>query len=547
MKKKIFQKAIAGAVLWLALALLPAAIAQTSPPSSVPAPANPATPATLPTDINPLSPLGQVIRMLQSGVAESIILTYVTNATAPFDLTTDDVIYLNDLGAPTEIVTAMIQHDQQMSVPVSTSPPPSPPNQTQPPEDVTEDYFYGALAPYGTWVNLPGYGLCWQPCAGIYNADWTPYCTQGQWFYTDCGWYWMSNYSWGWCAFHYGRWFYVAQRGWCWWPNTTWAPSWVFWRYSGDYCGWAPLPPNCYYKQGAGLVFNGAVVPADFDFGMAANNFSFVPMANLCDPHPDRYRLATAQASEIFGRTKVLSAINSNDRTIVNDGIPVSRIAAVTGKMVRAYTIQASAAAAHGGRGEQVLADGRTLAINRPHFNVNAPAPLNQGVRPTPMQTQPVAHQAASITIYGNGNNSPSPNSQNNSVYYVQRSGQSGQMIPRVTTEGPQDYPTPARNYWTMPSEVPAPVNNEPGYASPRFKEHQSHKVPQVGNHREFNPTPEQNRDYNAPPQEVPPEKSHPGEQRENNAPHEESHSAQTPSRNAPPAQSAPSGQSHGR
>ena len=68
-----------------------------------------------------------------------------------------------------------------------------------------------------------------------------------------CGWYWMSDYSWGWAPFHYGRWFHHARFGWCWMPDTVWGPSWVTWRYSDDYCGWAPLPPGAIYRAGVGF------------------------------------------------------------------------------------------------------------------------------------------------------------------------------------------------------------------------------------------------------------------------------------------------------
>jgi hypothetical protein len=550
MNRIILKAAAAAMLLWLALPLLPKAAAQTSPsPSASPAPVNSVTPAVLPSDINPASPLGQVIRLLQSGVDESIILTYITNATAPFNLTTDDVIYLNDLGSPPEIVTAMIQHDQQMSIPVATAPPPPPPDQSLPPEQATEDYFYGALAPYGTWVNLPDYGLCWQPCANNYNSDWTPYCTQGQWVYSDCGWYWMSNYSWGWCTFHYGRWFQDAQRGWCWCPDTTWAPSWVFWRYSGDYSGWAPLPPHTYYQQGSGLMYNGAVVSTGFGFGLSAKLFTFVPSANFCDPHLDRHRLLLPQISEIFGHTKVLSNINSNERTIVNDGITPTKIAGITARPIPSYTIQAAATTTHGGRGEQVLADGRTLAIDRPYFNEDAPAALSQGIRPTPAQTQTSLHQIPPLVMYGNGNESPAPTYHNANVYYLQPGHPSGPPVPRVTTAGPQDHPaadTASRSYWTTPSETPVTANNQSALESPRLEEQQAHEVPPAGGSREFNHDEEPNRDYGAtheevPREDAPREESHPVEQRQDNPPPEESHSAPPPPPSAPPTQSSQS------
>ena len=73
-------------------------------------------------------------------------------------------------------------------------------------EDQNISYFYQALYPYGTWVDIDG-EWCWQPYAATVNGGWSPYCTNGYWTYTDCGWTWVSNYSWGWAPFHYGRWF----------------------------------------------------------------------------------------------------------------------------------------------------------------------------------------------------------------------------------------------------------------------------------------------------------------------------------------------------
>ena len=85
-----------------------------------------------------------------------------------------------------------------------------------------------------------------------------PYDTNGNWVYSEAGWTWVSNYSWGWAPFHYGRWFYDGGYGWMWRPGNEWAPAWVTWGQSGDYYGWAPLPPNTGYNwrleaQGSGL------------------------------------------------------------------------------------------------------------------------------------------------------------------------------------------------------------------------------------------------------------------------------------------------------
>ena len=36
----------------------------------------------------------------------------------------------------------------------------------------------------------------------------------------------------------------IERDGWFWIPGDEWAPAWVDWRYSNDYVGWAPLPPD---------------------------------------------------------------------------------------------------------------------------------------------------------------------------------------------------------------------------------------------------------------------------------------------------------------
>ena len=76
-------------------------------PASPPAPeitAVTATPATLPPNILPSSPLAQVVRLTQAGVDEGIILVYVTNSSRTFNLDADRIVYLSDLGVPTDVV-----------------------------------------------------------------------------------------------------------------------------------------------------------------------------------------------------------------------------------------------------------------------------------------------------------------------------------------------------------------------------------------------------------------------------------------------------------
>ncbi len=106
----------------------------------------------------------------------------------------------------------------------------------------TYQQFYDQLSPYGQWINYPGYGYCWVP--NQVPGDFSPYMTGGHWVYTDFGMTWVSDYPWGWAAFHYGRWFLDASYGWMWVPGYDWGPAWCMWGdYGGYYC-WAPFGPG---------------------------------------------------------------------------------------------------------------------------------------------------------------------------------------------------------------------------------------------------------------------------------------------------------------
>lgn len=424
-------------------------------------------PAALPMGIDSNSSLGQVVQMAQSGTDQKTILSYVKTSDAPFKLGASDIIYLNDLEVPTAVISAIIQHDKQLGVTTDiqiSNETPASPDALQKPQEVTESFFYSTLTPYGSWVNIPNYGICWQPCAGTYNADWTPYRTRGHWIYSDRGWYWVSDYSWGWCTFHYGRWFHDVHRGWCWWPNTTWASSWVFWRMSRNYCGWAPLPPNCIYREGTGLVYNSEAVTPDSDFGIGANSFTFVPMVKLFDSRLEHYRVK--QTSGIFRHSKVYNNISFNDGTIVNEGIPEKRIAGVTGVPTLSYTIQATPSITVGGeRGEQVPAKrGRTLAVNRPVFDGNAPADLNNGVQPSPQQDEPEVYHSMSQALQ------------------VRSEDQPKEQKPSLQTY----------SYWSVSAPEMPTVNHAPTFSPPKYKQNLPHIVPQSEGTREFRPSDQQ-------------------------------------------------------
>ena len=492
MKKTISFKLILS-FTFLAFVLMGDLLLQNASAQAQPAPAppginttsivpdNPTIPDTLPSNIDPNGPLAQVIRLVQAGVEQSVILAYVSNSSSLFNLDSDKIIYLNDIGAPKEIVTAMMQRDQQlkqMSVTAGTqTTPPSSTTEvaTEQPAVVTQNDFYDTLSPYGGWVNVEGYGMCWQPTVVIYNGDWQPYCDHGHWVYTNCGWYWVSDYSWGGTTFHYGRWFHHPRHGWCWWPDTTWGPSWVTWRYSGDYCGWAPLPPHAVFQSGVGIVFQGRNVSVGFDFGLNADVFTFVRTQDFCDPHPRRHRIGSGETGQIYSHATVLNNIGIRNNNIINTGIAPERITAVTRTPIRQVEIRETTTQVP--RGEQFTRDNRTLIVNRPNFVGTSVESLHQGVVPRPLQGAPNPSQNNFQRQPLNQNPHPAPG--------VSVPQTRSPEIPHVIGNGPQSRNTapspvvpPVRNPQVgAPVQTPAPNNynnDNKRFVSPRMQEQQT-------------------------------------------------------------------------
>jgi len=363
----------------------------------------------LPRSINPSPALSEVIRFTESGVDESVMLAYVTNSGNVFNLGADEIIYLNDIGVPSLVVTAMLQHDvmlrrnaaksdlataitpgNNLAETISTSSEaPAPEYATMPAPAGPIDYsgedsapappqeyddqsagFYDDLAPYGTWVDVGGYGRCWQPTVAVGNSDWRPYFDRGRWLSTDCGWYWLSDYSWGWAPFHYGRWFQHSRLGWCWTPDSVWGPSWVTWRYSNDYCGWAPLPPRAVFRPGFGFTFNGRSVAVNFNFGLKPASFAFIPFQHFHDSHLSHFALSHDQAGRAFGTTVGSTRIVTDHNRVVNNGLSPDHVAAVTHREIRPAVVREMSigiVSAGGTRGERLDPEGRTLMVYRPH------------------------------------------------------------------------------------------------------------------------------------------------------------------------------------
>jgi hypothetical protein len=326
--------------------------------------------AAPPANLSPA--LQEVVKLAQAHLGDDVITAYIKNSGASYALSADDIVYLKAEGVSQNVISLLLQRGSA-SAPMAPSgtasappPPPSqseaaapvapptenstpaPPPSAEPPEvgssapptapapapasepAVSFDYFQQQLSPYGAWVNVPGYGECWQPYGVAYG--WRPYYDNGYWVYTDAGLYWQSSYAWGAIPFHYGRWAYVGGYGWVWAPAYEYGPAWVFWRNSGDYAGWAPLPYGAVFVDG-GWGWHGHRYGADFDFGFGPSLFIFVGYGHLWEHDYHHYTLRGDELHIVF-RASAINRFHNDHGRFAFEGLDRAHLERLTGRSV---------------------------------------------------------------------------------------------------------------------------------------------------------------------------------------------------------------------
>jgi hypothetical protein len=191
---------------------------------------------------------------------------------------------------------------------------------------VSVNFFYNTLDPYGEWVQDPDYGYCWHP-TGV-DENWAPY-TDGYWAYTDSGWTWVSYEDYGGIVYHYGRWAHLPGEGWVWVPGNVWAPAWVSWRTNDDYVGWAPLPPEAHWSAGVGFS---TWVDARFDIGPGF--FSFVGVRDFGAPSLSEVIVNRTKNVTIINNTTNITNITVNNSNVYTGGPSYAKYAALSAKPI---------------------------------------------------------------------------------------------------------------------------------------------------------------------------------------------------------------------
>lgn len=385
--------------------------------------------------------IDEIIKLAKAGVAESVVLQYIDNSLIAYDPGAEEILYLNDIGISVRVISAILRHGRQMRERMTAQPvalsaaeaaaesaeaPPAPAEpapvpeaaaatmaeavpvaaavtegiEAQPTTEVvyevpatmpeTVQVYYPELSPYGTWVDLDGYGWCWQPTVVTVNPGWAPYCDGGRWVYTDCGWYWASSYSWGWAPFHYGRWFRHYRCGWMWAPDSVWGPAWVSWRYMPGYCGWAPLPPGAHFGPHGGWSYCGSSVGVTFGFGLGHTDYTFVHARHFGSAGWHSHRLPHSESHRVYKNSVVINNYIKGDKNVVINGgvgnerlrpfrnsdfkpIPVRDIPPGAGQVLKPDRIETR-------NGKEILVRRQLQeSIPQPPKIITAQKPLNRG------------------------------------------------------------------------------------------------------------------------------------------------------------------------
>ncbi len=153
-------------------------------------------------------------------------------------------------------------------------------------------------------------------------------------------------------------------------PDPVWAPAWVCWRNTGQYAGWAPLPPGVAFRPGTGtLTFHGRPVVPGFHFGLGADAFAFVNVAHFLDHHLTASVVPHSQNGSLFGKTVVTAGITSGVGGLSNRGLDAAVVAATSLGTVHQIALRDVGAPVSGGiRAESLSLGGKSLSVFRPQL-----------------------------------------------------------------------------------------------------------------------------------------------------------------------------------
>lgn len=267
--------------------------------------------------------------------------------------------------------------------------------------NVNYEYFYNELSPHGEWIEInakdigldikPGstinegssdYNLAldilgiktayaqtdeqlfnifvWRPfnelAATMINEtpekQYTPY-NNGQWIYTDRGWYFKASTPQEDLTCHYGRWTEDPQLGWVWLPGKVWAPAWVDWRENDDHICWAPVPPGAYIKDNS-----------ISQYSINDNRYTIVEKKHFIEPGVYKYRYQYVENKNKIMIKEMIKkdGIMIREKTVINKGPEVGEIEKKTGKKIDVIKIKKT------GKKDEVGSSTGEISVFSPDF-----------------------------------------------------------------------------------------------------------------------------------------------------------------------------------
>lgn len=174
---------------------------------------NPAPAAATKTDKGSAMAFGasEVLKLYQGGISKEVLISYIENNSLPFHLTADNIIYLQKVGLPQEVIAALIRRDgelqrqslaaaQQPWNPALTAPNSAVPPGNMPPPVVAPNSPAPVVAPYppdaGAQVVVP---------PPVVYPDYSVYPYYGYPYYYGPDVVIAGGWRWGW-----------GPRGWGW-------------------------------------------------------------------------------------------------------------------------------------------------------------------------------------------------------------------------------------------------------------------------------------------------------------------------------------------
>jgi hypothetical protein len=205
-------------------------------------------------------------------------------------------------------------------------------------------YSYGMsdLNYYGSYYDVPGYGMCWQPY--FTGFGWDPFMDGAWMWYPGFGYSWVSAYPWGWTPYHYGSWLFVPGYGWMWRPGST----WVAWNQVPTMLN----PPRAYVPPRPPVIPHGTVVvgrgptPSLVSPGVVSGTKLVIKedRAGLGVPRGVRNLPSLNRQFETRGATPMPAVVGRN-----GIAVPANSRAATAAPAVRGATPRMSSPRAEGG------------------------------------------------------------------------------------------------------------------------------------------------------------------------------------------------------